>query len=97
MKRKRNRRKPRLYLYIPFWLLIIGMFAGLSIMQLNRYNGYRSELDRLTLELNREEQIAADLRYQQAFYESDAYVERLAREMLGFVRQDEIIFRNIEE
>ena len=84
-----------MYLYIPFWLLIVGMFTGLIAMQIGRYEDYRRELNRLTIELEEEKQIAIDLRYQQAFYESDAYIERLAREMLGFVRQDEIIFRNI--
>ena len=93
----RKRRKARMYLYIPFWLLIIGMFAGLIAIQLGRYNDYRIELDRLTIEFRQEEQIAEDLRYRQAFYESDTYIEQLAREMLGFIRQDEIIFQNIAD
>ena len=86
-----------MYLYLPFWLLIIGMFTGLIAMQIARYEDYRQELDRLTTELTREQQIAVDLRHQQAFYESDAYIERLAREMLGFIRQDEIVFQNIAD
>jgi len=95
MNKRKRRFKARMYLYIPFWLLIVGMFTGLIAMQIGRYEDYRRELNRLTIELEEEKQIAIDLRYQQAFYESDAYIERLAREMLGFVRQDEIIFRNI--
>jgi cell division protein FtsB len=71
------------------------MFAGLIAIQFSSYQEYRQELNRLAAELAQEEQIAVDLRYRQAFYESDAYIERLAREMLDFVRQDEIIFRNI--
>ena len=86
-----------MYFYIPFWLLIGGMFLGLIAMQAGRYEDYRRELNRLTAELESERQIAVDLQYQRAFYESDAYIERLAREMLGFVRQDEIIFQNIAE
>ena len=97
MNRRRSKKKSRMYLYIPFWLLIVGMFAGLIAMQLSRYDNYRRELNRLTAELSQEQQIAHDLRYQQAFIESDAYIERLAREMLGFVRQDEIIFQNIAD
>jgi len=75
----------------------MGMFAGLIAMQLSRYEEYRRELDRLTAELEQEQQVAVDLRYRQAFYDSDAYIELLAREMLGFVRQDEIIFQNIAD
>lgn len=92
-----KRRKARMYLYIPFWLLIVGMFVGLLAIQFGRYGDYRQELDRLTAELRQEQQIGENLRYRQAFYESDAYIELLAREMLGFVRQDEIIFQNIAE
>ena len=92
-----KRRKARMYLYIPFWLLIIGMFAGLIAIQLGSYSEYRRELDRLTAELRQEQRIGENLRYRQAFYESDAYIEQLAREMLGFIRQDEIIFRNVAE
>lgn len=93
----RKKKKTRMFLYIPFWVLIVGMFIGLFAIQYSRYQDYRIELDRLTLELAREEQAASDLRYRQAFYESDAYIEQLAREMLGFVRQDEIVFQNIAE
>ena len=96
-RNKKRKKKGRMYLYIPFWLLIAGAFAGLLVVQMARYEDYRRELDRLRAELVREQQIAEDLRHRQAFYESDAYIERLAREILGFVRQDEIIFRNIAE
>ena len=84
-------------MFVPFWLFILAMFGGLIIIQMQNYSGYRRELDRLNAELAAEEQVAIDLRYQQAFIGSPAYIEQLAREMLGFVRQDEIVFRNIAE
>ncbi|MCL1998204.1 MAG: septum formation initiator family protein [Turicibacter sp.] len=93
----RKRKKYVLILYVPFWLLIIGMFLGLLLMQATRYEEYRAELDRLNVELVREQQVGDNLRYRQAFYESDAYIEQLAREMLGFIREDEILFTNIAE
>ena len=92
-----RRKKPLLFLYIPFWLLILGMFSGLIIMQMSRLEDYRYQLDRLQDILAAEEQAELDLRYRQAYYESDAYFELLAREMLNFVRRDEIIFQNIAE
>ena len=93
--RHKKKRKPYMFLYVPFWLLIVSMFFGLIVMQIRSYEVYRQELDRLNTELVREQQIAIDLEYRQAFYGSDAYIERLAREKLRFVRQDEIVFRNI--
>ena len=93
----KGKKSAKLFFYIPFWLLIVGMIVGLGAIQYSRYEGYRSELDRLVAELEHEQQISIDLRYRQAFYESDAYIELLAREMLGFIRQDEIIFQNIAD
>lgn len=94
---KRKRKKSRMYLYIPFWILITGSFAGLIAMQAARYGDYRRELDRLNAEFSHLQQVSEDIRLQQAFIGSDAYIERLAREWLGYVRQDEIIFQNIAE
>ena len=94
---KLKRRTTRWYFYIPFWLLIIGMFSALTVMQMSRFEGYQLQLDRLAAELAREVQAGEDLRYRQAFYASDAYIEQLARERLGFIRQDEIVFQNIAE
>lgn len=96
MKNKTKKRS-KLWLYLPLWLLTLGMFAGLFAIQRSHHEGYRQELARLNAELAAERQVATDLRYRQAFYESDAYIERLAREMLGFVRQDEIVFQNIAD
>ena len=93
----KRKRRPRWGLYISFWLLIIGVVTGLAVTQMSRFEGYQQQLARLEAELAREEQIGQDLRYRQAFYESDAYIERLAREMLDFIRHDEIIFRNISD
>jgi cell division protein FtsB len=73
------------------------MFSGLIIMQLSRLDGYNQQLDRLQAELRAEQQTGADYRYRRAFYGSDAHIEHLARERLGLVRRDEIIFQNIAE
>ena len=91
----KKRRRLSMFLYVPFWMLIVGAFTGLLITQMSRHEYYRRDLERLQAELAREQQIAYDLKYRRAFYESDAYIEQLARERLGFVRQDEIIFQNI--
>lgn len=64
-------------------------------MQYSQYELYRQELDRITLELEQEYQIARSLEYQHAFIESYAYIEQRARVNLGFIRQDEILFVNV--
>ena len=94
VKNVKRKRKTKMIFYIPFWLLITGAFIGLMAIQYSRYEDYRLELDRLRTELANEKQIAVDLRHRRAFYESDAYIEMLARG-LRYVRQDEIVFVNI--
>ena len=89
------KKKTKWLFYIMFWLLIIVMFGSLFVSQFSIYLGLADELDRLYADKARERQIAADLRYQQAFFESDAYIEYLARERLGLVMPNEIIFVNI--
>ncbi|MCL1988356.1 MAG: septum formation initiator family protein [Firmicutes bacterium] len=98
--KKRTRNKPKskahMYFYIPFWMFMIVVFAGFIITQLALHETYVAELESLQAELQIEQQIAQDLQYRQIFYQSDAYIEQLAREMLGFIREDEIIFRVID-
>ena len=91
-----KKRRAYMYFYIPFWLLIVSVFVGFMITQLALHETYVAELESLHAELAIEEQIARDLQYRQFFYQSDAYIEQLAREMLGFVRENEVIFRLVD-
>ena len=81
-------------MYAAFWLLILGMFSGLIVNQASRYNQIRDQLNHVEAEIAREVAIYEHLRLQIDFFDSDAYIERLAREQLGMVRPNEIVFRN---
>lgn len=98
MKKSRPKPKQKKWartLYLLFWLLIVVMFSGLLVMQASRYSIARKELDRVQAELAHEERIYDDLQDQIVYYESDAYIEQLARDQLGYVRPDEIMFVNV--
>ena len=73
------------------------MFAGMLVIQTGRYNDYRLELDRVLTDLLSEQQNYAQLQEQIIYYESDAYIEQLARDQLGFVKPDEIVFINMAD
>ena len=73
------------------------MFAGLMITHIDRYNVLRAELERIEVDIAAEEAIYQDLNYQILFFDSDARIEQLARERLGMIRNNEIVFRNIAE
>lgn len=91
---RKAKRKTSMILYVPFWGLIIAMFTGLIITQASRYNAYRRELLRVNEDLKQEQKVYDDLQDQIVYYESDAYIEQLARDQLGYVRPDEIVIVN---
>lgn len=80
-----------------FWLLLTGTFAGLMANQASRYGHFNSELKQVRENLEREKKIYEQLKDQRLYYDSDAYVEQLARDQLGYVRPDEIVFVNIAD
>ncbi len=63
-------------------------------MQVSDYNNYRQELARTETDLEIETQIQEDLRDEMVYNDSDAYIEKIAREQLGLVKPDEILFVN---
>ena len=102
MEEKRERIKKREspivnVLYITFWAVIIIMFTALLFFQMESYNEKQAELARVTANLEREKAEYEQLQYQLSLFDSDAYIEQLARDRLGMVRQNEIVFRNIAE
>ena len=103
-RRRRKRRKTKKpsnrftnLVYFIICLLAAVVFIGYLTQQVGRYNSLRSEHARIEARLAHEQALHADLYYQLSNFCSYAYIERLAREQLGWVRQNEIVFRNIAE
>ena len=99
MKNKKMKKpRPRLVLiFVIFWMVLIGLCFALVVGQAGRYNELRSELDSVQADIERATARYYDLRHQLQFFDSDAYIERLARERLGMVRPNELVFRNVAE
>ena len=95
---KRKRKRPLYtFFFAFFWALIVIMFTGLIITQATRYNELMAELERVNAQIAAEHAAMEDLEMRLLFFDSDAHVERLARERLGMVRQNEIVFVNIAD
>ena len=95
MKKKTRKRKLSTILYVLFWLMIIGAFTGFAVNQASRYNYYYNELNKVTEDLDKAKAAYDALLAQKLYYESDAYIEQLARDQLGYVKPDEIVFINV--
>jgi cell division protein FtsB len=95
MKKPKKKRKWRILFAFALWLVIASVFTGAIAMQASRYNHYRRELNHALVELETEQKRHAELLEERVYYESDAYIEQLARDYWGYVKPDEIVFKNV--
>ena len=72
---------------------ILAGSAALILRQAASYNDLRAESIRIEAELDSARATYYALRHRIAHFDSDAYIEQLARDRLGWVRPNEIIFR----
>jgi cell division protein FtsB len=93
----KKKRRLSTWLYVIIWIFSLVMFAGVLVMQMSSYNNYRDELASLEANLATERQNHQDLQDQMVYNESDAYIEQQARDQLGLIRPDEILFINEAE
>ena len=75
-----------------FMLALAFVFAGFIYAQMQLYQEYAREEKELLAELEKETETLNKLKKESENYLSDAYVEKIAREKLGLVRHDEIVF-----
>ena len=78
-------------------MVLIGLSFALVVGQAGRYNELRAEADAVEAEIERATARNEELQRQIEFFDVDAYVENLARERLGMLRPNELIFRNVAE
>jgi len=100
MEQKRTKEKrgklARLSVNVTFWLMLSALFAVFFLVivgrEISRFNDYASQAqelrERIYEEHRREHNLNAEL-HRDNLYE---YIERSARERLGLVMPDEIVF-----
>ncbi|HVO23328.1 MAG TPA: septum formation initiator family protein [Candidatus Margulisiibacteriota bacterium] len=71
--------------------VIAAVFGGHGLVHLQRMRSEQQELEHLAFNLQQQnEQLRQQIRRLQS---DDAYIEKLARERLGLVKHDEVIYR----
>ena len=81
-------------MYATFWLVLAVTFGSAIIMQYMDYRGLCLEEAALLQKIQAQEDKRADLDKDLDYFYSDAFVEKVAREELGLLRDDEILFIN---
>lgn len=80
-----------------FLLVFIGAVSIGIGKQAIRYQEVKDELAAVTAEIEAEKDRQLDFDTQKAYYQSDSYIEKVAREQLGMVKSNEIIYINRSE
>ena len=82
----------RLVLFVPFWIVLAVSFGGVILTQAEKRGRRVSEITSAGRELDRLRQLSRDLEHEIRFNTEDKAVEKAARDQLGLVYPDEIIF-----
>jgi len=80
------------------FMLVFGVAIGTSLYsQAAVLIELKAEEQRLQSQLDAEMYKNIQLKNQQEYYVSNAYIEKVAREQLGYVMSDEVVFKNREQ
>ncbi len=96
--RRALKRKKRLELrIITFTVLCLLVVVSFGEMQLKQKNeAYQRQEEELMAQLEKEEQRAREIEELKKYVQTKKYVEEVAKERLGLVYEDEILFKAVE-
>lgn len=87
-----NRRKFKRLLAILVCIYAIGMMVNIVVRQENMKSVQKTDYQSLTDEIEQIRLANEDLELKIEFAKTDAYIERIARDQLGYVKEGEIKF-----
>lgn len=98
MKTKETNKKRKgsgMWILTVFLVATVGIATGTSVMsQYKQIRELRDRQKQVQNAIDEEIDRSVELENQQAYYESDVYIEEIAREQLGLIRPDEILIIN---
>ena len=98
-KRKRIRKSRKASsLFVRMFLLVFvcAVFVGVG-KQAVRYQEVKEEMAVVTAEIEEEQEKQLTFETRKEYYTSDSYIEQVAREQLGMIKPNEIIYINRSE
>ena len=98
-KRKRTKKSRKASsLFVRVFLLVFVCTVAVGVgKQAIRYQELQEELAVVTAEIEEEQEKQLNFETRREFYHSDTYIEQVAREQLGMVKPNEIIYINRSE
>lgn len=94
MAAKPKRKRSKSGRFIGVILAVFSVFVAVNIaIQLNTYVELKAQKQELEEKIAEEEQKKEEYNNQMEYYSTDEYIEKIAREQLGLVMPDEIVFK----
>lgn len=87
---KKKRVKSRFFSFMLMFSVV--MFVIINYVKYNDYRKINILVDSILADIKKEKDYKKQLENQIKFYDNDSYIEKTAREKLGLVKSDEIIF-----
>lgn len=91
-KKKRRKMKIREKSLLLFLVIFLGAISIKLYQLYGVYEGLEKEAMRIEEQIQREKEKQVVLLKNKDYYQSDAYIEKIARDRLGLIMPDEIIF-----
>lgn len=97
-RQSRIRRNNRLGMFLisGIALLLLGSFITQAQTLQTRLDYYNSRLESLEAQIEEEKARTIEIRETEEYMKTDEYIESVAREKLGLVKENEIIFKEAQ-
>ncbi len=92
-KTKKSRKPSSLFLRVFLFVFVVTVSVGIGT-QFIRYQELQEELAVVTAEIEKEQERQLEFDTRREYYTSDSYIEQVAREQLGMVKPNEILYIN---
>lgn len=94
MKQTENKKKSSKFnkLYFVTMAFVILSFSSYLLYKYDNLMEYNEKIQQLNEEINKANKKNEELKYQTEYKNSNEYIEKIAREKLGMVKNNEIIF-----
>lgn len=89
----KSRKKSGWFVRIFFLIFVLAVIVGVY-WQYQKYRALQVEMADLEQQIAQEQQKMLDFEAKKDYYNSDSYIEQIAREKLGLVKSNEVLYIN---
>ena len=92
-KNKKSKKISGLFLWVFVLVFVVAVAVGIG-RQAARYQEVKDETASVAAQVKEEKEKQQEFEARREYYTSDAYIEQIAREQLGMVKSNEILYIN---